>query len=255
MTRPPAGGPPSPRGLDSPAVTLHRRALLLRKPFLRGVYREWYRLTADAVPSAVPGRAVELGSGSGFIKEALPDVLTSDVFPLPFLDLAARGEALPFASGSLRCLILIDVFHHIPRPRLFLAEASRCLRSGGTAVLIEPWRTAWSEFVYRRFHPEPFEPAARTWEFDSTGPLSGANGALPWIVFERDRAQFEREFPGLRIDSLLLHTPLAYILSGGFSLPALAPAFSFGFWRRIEQALRPQMGRWAMFARIVLRRA
>ena len=75
-------------------------------------------------------------------------------------------------------------------------------------MLIEPWRTAWSEIIYRRFHYEPFRPDARTWEFDSPGPLSGANGALPWIVFERDRTAFEREFPFLRVVSIHLHSKL-----------------------------------------------
>jgi hypothetical protein len=38
-------------------------------------------------------------------------------------------------------------------------------------------------------------PDAADWSFPAVGPLSGANGALPWILFERDRARFEREFP------------------------------------------------------------
>ena len=244
----------SSRSIDLPDATLRRRERLMRKPFLRRVYREWYRLASDAVPSATPGRIVELGSGAGLLKETMPEAVTSDLLFLPFLDLVAGGEALPFASGSLRSLILIDVFHHIPRPRPFLSEAARTLHNGGTIVMIEPWRTAWSEFVYRRFPHEPFDPDAQAWEFSSPGPLSGANGALPWIVFERDRDVFEREFPRLRIEAIHLHSPLVYLLSGGFSMPATAPAFSFGFWRGIEEALRPRMQSLAMFARIVVTR-
>jgi SAM-dependent methyltransferase len=259
MTRFDAAVPPAPAAspgmIDLPAVTLHRKSLLSRKPFLQAVYREWYRMASDAVPSGLPGKIVELGSGAGFFKEALPDILTSDFLFLPVLDLVAQGEALPFASGALKSLVLIDVFHHIPRPRLFLSEAARCLPKRGTIVMIEPWRTAWSQFIYRRFHHEPFDPDARTWEFSSTGPLSGANGALPWIVFERDRAMFEREFPGLRVASIRLHTPLVYLLSGGFSRPAIVPAYSFRFWRRLEEAIGPRMRSWAMFARIVIVRA
>jgi hypothetical protein len=61
--------------------------------------------------------------------------------------------------------------------------------------MIEPWVTPWSRLVYTRMHHEPFVPAAAQWEFLTTGPLSGANGALPYILFSRDRAQFELEFP------------------------------------------------------------
>lgn len=209
----------------------------------------------QAVPSGIPGKIVELGSGAGFLKEMLPELLTSDFLRLPDLDLAAQAEALPFASGSLKTIFLIDVFHHIPRPRKFLAEAARCLRSGGAVIMVEPWRTAWSGFVYRNFHHETFNPDARTWEFPSSGPLSGANGALPWIVFERDRAIFEHEFPEMQIASIQLHTPLVYLLSGGFSLPTVVPNFSFRFWRGIEDRMRPWMRSWAMFGLIVISRA
>jgi SAM-dependent methyltransferase len=245
----------SPHRLDVPATTLQRKLSLARKPFLQALYRDWYRRMLRTVPSDIPGRIVELGSGAGFLKEMLPEVMTSDCLYLPHLDLAAQAEALPFASGSLKGIFLIDVFHHIPRPRRFLAEAARCLRSGGVAVMIEPWRTAWSGFIFRNFHHEPFDPDARAWEFASSGPLSGANGALPWIVFERDRAIFEREFPDLHIEAIQLHTPLVYLLSGGFSFPTIVPNFSFRFWRGVEDLMRTWMRSWAMFGLIVIARA
>jgi SAM-dependent methyltransferase len=244
----------SSRGLDDPAETLHRRQSLSRKPFLQAVYLSWYRRILPVLPPGGSRRVLELGSGAGFLEKALPGVITSDVLLLPDVDLIARGEALPFASGSLDGIILVDVFHHIPMPRRFLSEAARGLRTGGVLAMIEPWRTPWSSFIYRFFHPEPFDPGARNWEFPSTGPLSGANGALPWIVFERDRAIFEREFPGLRVASVQLHTPFLYLLSGGFSLPALVPNFSFRFWQSVEESIRPAVRFWAMFAMITITR-
>jgi len=41
-------------------------------------------------------------------------------------------------------------------------------------------------------HHEPFNARSEHWRFDSSGPLSGANGALAWIVFRRDRRRFEK---------------------------------------------------------------
>jgi SAM-dependent methyltransferase len=258
MTRQISTNPPEeaavPHRLDIPATTLQRKLSLSRKPFLQAVYREWYRMMLQALPYGIPGKIVELGSGAGFVKEILPEVMTSDFLYLPHLDLAAQAEALPFASDSLKGILLIDVFHHIPQPRRFLAEAARCLRTGGAVVMVEPWRTAWSGFIYRNFHPEPFDPDASAWEFASPGPLTGANGALPWIVFERDRPIFEKEFPALRIDSIQLHTPLVYLLSGGFSFPTIVPNFSFPFWRGVEESLKPWMQSWAMFGLIVISR-
>ena len=44
----------------------------------------------------------------------------------------------------------------------------------------------------------PFCPEAAAWEIPATGPLSGANGALPWMVFVRDRKRLLSPFPNCR---------------------------------------------------------
>ena len=129
------------------------------------------------------------------------------------------------------------------------------MRSGGVIVMIEPWVSSWSRFVYQRLHHEPFRPESAEWEFPSSGPLSGANSALPWILFERDRSLFEREFLIWKIQEIDRFMPFRYLLSGGISLRSLTPAWSFGFWQEIEEGLKPWMGKLAMFAKIVLQRA
>ncbi len=118
--------------------------------------------------------------------------------------------------------------------------------------MIEPWVTKWSTQVFQRLHHEPFQPHAETWEFPSSGPLSGANGALPWIMFERDRSVFEQEFPEWRIRTIRPIMPFRYLVSGGVSLRQLMPAWSFNLWLGLERALSPWMHRLAMFANIVL---
>ncbi len=121
-------------------------------------------------------------------------------------------------------------------------------------VMIEPWVTKWSRFVYGRFHHEPFEPEAAEWTLQRTGPLSGANGALPWMVFARDRERFARDHREWRIHSITIQMPLLYLLSGGVSLRSLSPGWSYGIWRAVERLLAPQMNRLGMFARIVIER-
>ena len=93
-----------------------------------------------------------------------------------------------------------------------------------------------------------------SWELPTAGPLSGANGARPWIIFARDRVTFEREFPHWRIELIKPIMPFCYLLSGGVSLRSLAPGWSFGLWRQIENALDCWSNQLAMFAQIVLRR-
>jgi hypothetical protein len=149
---------------------------------------------------------------------------------------------------------MTNVFHHLSRPRQFLAEAARCVRPGGAVAMIEPWNSPWSRWVYKKFHHEPFEPTAAVWEFPPSGPLSGANGALPWMVFQRDRVEFSRAFPQWRLQTVNPCMPFRYLLSGGVSLRTIVPGFTFSFWRWLEKRLTPWMSTLAMFAQVTLRR-
>ena len=166
----------------------------------------------------------------------------------------ADGRSLPLATGSLRGIVLLDVLHHIPEVRGFFREACRCLTPGGAVIMVEPWVSRWSRLVYPRFHHEPFQTDSTKWSFPAQGPLSGANIALPWILFERDRPQFEAEFPQLRVEQVQPLMPFRYLVSGGVSMRSLMPGAATPFWRAVEKALQPWMRHWAMFALILLRR-
>ncbi|NPU83045.1 MAG: class I SAM-dependent methyltransferase [Syntrophaceae bacterium] len=246
---------PLTRGLDvdDPATTEVRRRIIRSKPFLHRIYEEWYTGIVACLPGG-EGPVVELGSGAGHLEDFLPGVVKTEILPCPHVAVVLDAGFLPFSDTSVRALVMTDVFHHLPKPEAFLREAARCLRPGGSVLMIEPWVTAWSRFVYRRLHPEPFEPDAESWEFPSKGPLSGANSALPWIVFGRDRDRFQAEFPLLRLESVEPMMPILYLLSGGVSLRNLQPGWTFPLWRSLEQALKPLWPSIAMFARIVLRR-
>jgi len=244
---------PATAGLDvdDPQTTELRRAIIREKPFLNALYREWYSLIADEIPPG-DGRILELGSGAGFLREIIPHLITSEVFPVSNADIVLDGCALPVPDASLHALVLIDVLHHIGAVRRFLSDASRALKPSGRLLMIEPWVTPWSRLIYGHFHHEPFRPEAEQWEFPSAGPLSSANGALPWILFERDRQVFESEYPSLRIVKRRLMIPFRYALSGGVSMRALVPAWSFRLFRGLETALDPIMSSIAMFALIVV---
>jgi hypothetical protein len=78
---------------------------------------------------------------------------------------------------------MTDVLHHISRPRGFFLRLHAVCAQGGVAAMIEPWVARWSWGVYTHLHYEPFLPETLFWEFPINGPLSGPNGALPWILF------------------------------------------------------------------------
>lgn len=120
--------------------------------------------------------------------------------------------------------------------------------------MIEPWVTSWSTIVCTHFHSEPYCPTTQDWSFSATGPLSGANGALPWIVFVRDRESFQSEFPDMAIEEIRPLLPLRYLLSGGVNMRSIMPQFAHEFWVRLERALEPLMDRVAMFAFVSVRR-
>src|SRR4249919_683002 len=246
---------PLTRGLDidDPRTTHLRLQLIQEKRFLRQIYEEWYQAIGASLPSG-EGVVLELGSGAGFMGDFIPNLITSELFHCPNVRAVLDGSRLPFVAKSLRAIVMTDVLHHLPQPRLFFAEATRCVRAGGTVVMIEPWVTPWSRFVYNLLHHEPFDPETPSWELPTSGPLSGANDALPWILFARDRQKFEQEFPQWRIETIKPIMPFRYLVSGGVSLRSLAPVWSFGLWRQIENVLGYWSNKLAMFAYIVLRR-
>jgi SAM-dependent methyltransferase len=239
--------------IDDPQTTYVRKQLIRNKPFLRKIYEDWYNWIASSIPHG-EGRVLELGSGAGFLKDFIPDLITTEVFFCPFVDITLDGCSLPFAKGSLKAIVMVDVFHHIPDIEAFLREAARCLRKGGKVLMVEPWVTTWSTFVYKHLHHEPFNARAQDWSFDKSGPLTGANSALPWIVFERDRMLFKANYRQFAINNIIIEKPFVYILSGGVSLRVLMPGFLYESWKRLEYLLGRWIDKLGMFARIELSR-
>lgn len=244
---------PLTRGLDidDPHTTALRKRIIKEKSFLRKIYEEWYKELIAALPQDL-GPILEIGSGAGFLKDLLPRLITSEIFYCDNVGIVLDACQLPFANNSLRSIVMTNVLHHMPHCQKFFMEASRCLRSGGVIAMIEPWVTPWSRLAYTKLHHEPFFPERPGWDFSSNGPLSGANSALPWIIFQRDRRHFEREFPMWQVRSIKLIMPFRYLVSGGVSLRSFMPGWSFGPWRSLENILSPWMKTFAMFAEIIL---
>lgn len=239
--------------IDDPQTTHRRRRIIERNRFLWRIYDEWYRLISACVPQG-PGAALELGSGAGFLSRYVPGLIASEIFLCPDIQVVLDARRLPFSSGSLKAIAAVDVLHHIPDARAFLREAQRCLRPEGSIVMIEPWVSSWSRFIYTHLHHEPFVPQAEEWSFPETGPLSGANGALPWIIFQRDRRKYEAEFDELAIETVTPLMPFRYLVSGGVSMRQLMPESTFRLWRRLDSWACAWPNHWSMFALIHLTR-
>jgi SAM-dependent methyltransferase len=266
------------KNLDDPATTLLHAEIIQKKVFLKKIYIDFYKQFKKSISNSEEKVLVELGSGGGFIREVISNVITSDVLELPNVDKVFSVLDMPFEQASVDAFFMFDVLHHIADTKAFFEEALRCLKVGGKVVMIEPANTLWSRFIYKNFHHEAFDMQAPEWgcrgqakreqetrpswlgqaetgkagNLQESGRLSGANGALAWIIFCRDRKIFECEFPALRIVRMRNHTPLRYLLSGGLTLRQLAPSFSYPAVKAIEYALSPINDLLGMFQTIEL---
>jgi SAM-dependent methyltransferase len=118
----------------SDALEDYRRAWD-RKPVLRAIYDDFYDRIAAACR---PGTTIEIGGGSGNLKQRLADVIATDVQFAPWLDCVADAQRLPFAATSAVNIVMVDVLHHLEFPIVFFREAARVLRPGGCVLMVEP---------------------------------------------------------------------------------------------------------------------
>ena len=182
------------------------------------LYKEWYVLISQLL-SEIDGINVELGCGASFIDQINNSIKKTDVFlnsntdfKLDAMDIGKEFE------NKISNLILVNVFHHISDPEVFLKSAEKSLLVGGRIIMIEPSNNYWSRLVYKFVDHEPFDTKQIEWEFDSKDPLLDSNQALSWIIFERDYEKFKNLFPMFSLIQKKNMMPFSYLLSGGHSL-------------------------------------
>ena len=150
--------------LDDPARAHEIRSRIRGKPALERWYRECYAKYAECIERCPPvGHVVELGAGAGFAKESLPAVHTTDLLPYRGIDSVADATRFPYPDGSLRAILMLNVFHHIADAAAFLAEAERCLVAGGRVFMVDQhpgWITSAPRRPRRRTR-SPSSPANR----------------------------------------------------------------------------------------------
>lgn len=213
-------------------ILAERRKIWNSKPIIRKLYAKWYGYIQQALK---PGRTLELGGGSGSLKEFLPEAITTDIVREPWLDAVMDAHAIPFKEESLDNIVLFDVLHHLSAPAVFFHEAERVLRPNGRAIMMEPY-VSWVSFpVYRWMHQEGMKWNTDPFMARSSGkkePFEG-NQALPTLIFKKQRRKFLRSFPKLRILQEETMDLFLYPLSGGFHHRSLCPNT---LWKRLESA-------------------
>ena len=229
--------------VDGPErMELHEKVLenkrMLREVFIE-FHHSFHRLAE--LFFKVKGSEIELGAGIAPMRNSYPHVLATDVVSSDRLDMALNAEAMSLDDDSVRAFYGQNCFHHFPHPDRFFTELQRTLKPGGGAILIEPYYGPFSAYLYKRlFKSEGFDMDFVSWETPSTGPMNGANQALSYIVFVRDRKTFELKYPDLEI----VHQEVCgnyprYLISGGLNFRQLLPDFLIPVIRIAEKVLSP----------------
>ena len=149
---------------------------------------------------------------------------------------------MPFENESLANIVMIDVFHHLSNPVLFLKEANRVLKKSGRVIMLEPFPSPFSLQVYKRFHPEPFIFDVDYFSKNEIGDKDpwDSNQAIPYLIFFKKLNKFEENFGD--IFNVLEKEKLSFILypaSGGFENRQMIPDFSIPFFKGLETLLNP----------------
>jgi SAM-dependent methyltransferase len=209
------------------------------KPILRAAYGALYQEIARHLGPRPEGTInVELGSGMGNIREFVPDCVTTDLFPNPWLDRVENAYRLSFADSSVANLILFDVWHHLAYPANALAEAARVLVPGGRLLVMDPAMSLTGRLVYGLFHHEPLGFSAG---FSPQPVEMPAPQALPYFAAQSSahrllqRGEIPELLDGWRVRNIIRITSFAYLASGGFRGRQLYPDFALPFIRQADR--------------------
>ena len=199
------------------------------------LYKEWYELISHQLSNS-EGMNLEIGCGASFIDQIIKSIKKSDVFLNSNTDLKidAMEVGLRF-ENKISNLILVNVFHHISNPELFLRSAEKSLVSGGRIIMVEPSNNVWSRLIYKLVGHEKFDTEQRTWEFESNDPLLDSNQALSWIIFKRDYKKFKKLFPKFSLLTKKSMMPVSYLLSGGHTYNSKVGKIFIKFIRKLER--------------------
>ncbi len=140
---------------------------------------------------------------------------------------------------------------------LYIRGDSDIEKIGSNDYDLEPWVSPWSVWVYKTFHHEPFDSKDEEMDLSSKRPPKwGRNGALPWIVFQRDREIFFKTFKKLSLINISPMMPLLYLFSGGVSMRPLNPGnnFIFNVMKSVDFFFMRLFRGAAMFALIVVQK-
>lgn len=235
-------------------LQLHQN-ILKKKRMLREMFLETHQLFKRLADQLLSGNGleVELGAGVAPMRDVYAEVLATDIVPGAHLDRVLNAEKMDLPNNSVRVFYGQNCFHHFQSPDRFFSELERTLVLGGGAIILEPYYGPVASFLFKRlFSTESFEKSCPNWEMPVTGPMNGANQALSYIVFVRDRSEFERKHPSLKIvHQQRVASDLKYLMSGGLNFRQLLPDSFTSFVGFLGKIISP-FNKWLALHHVVV---
>jgi len=226
------------------AATLRNRARLSANKNLLFWYRELYRDQFKNFANPAALSILEIGSGTSPLKQFLPNVITSDVLDLDYLDIVFDCHEIDrlevVEDNSLDVITLTNVLHHLKSPILFLNRAATKLKAGGKVIATEPFFSALSTPMFKYLHHEAIDFRISEPELGHVqGPLASANIALPWLIFFRTPEWLQRLNDNFDLTAFSVRpfSALSYMATGGISHRLPVPGFLYRMLFRVDLAL------------------
>lgn len=202
--------------------TLKNRERLFKNEKLLYWYEKLYEYQFMEFPDINKKTILEIGSGASPLKLFYPNVITSDIMPLEYLDhvLDAHeiAEFSQIKNNTLDIITMTNVLHHLEKPLLFLEKASCKLKAGGKLILTEPYFSLLGKAIYVYLHHEPVDFSIKEPVIEKVeGPLSSANIALPYLIFKNQwDATLKRTYRYSKED-FSYFSAFSYPMTGGMS--------------------------------------
>lgn len=244
------------------AETLRNRERLDANANLLYWYRQLYREQFRELPDPENLRILEVGSGVSPLRRFYPNVITSDVLELDYLDHVFDCHEIDQISAlseeSLDVITLTNVLHHLKSPLEFLHRAASKLKPGGKIIATEPYLSVFSTAIFKYFHHEPVDFSITQPQLpDVRGPLASANIALPWLIFVkhphwRESLRAEFDFDDISFSPF---SAISYMVTGGISRRLLIPGLIYKAFFLVDLILSKTFPRlFASFFTITLTR-
>ena len=173
------------------------------------------------------GPLLEIGSGEIGKYLNMPATTRTDIVRYPGIDVQCDAMELPFKDESFGAVFMVDAFHHLERPSL--PEFYRILKPKGRLIMVEPFCSRLSYWVYGYFHHEKFQN------------LIGH----AYLIHQWDNIM--QIFKGRLVPTDFI----IYPLSGGFSYPCLVPLWAYPYLEILERKLKP-LAKWLAWRMMVV---